>query len=1201
MKPTIALNRSGKIAALLAATILFSNLLFFFLFGSSSILHNEMNPSISSVEVTYWISTDRDSRDIDFIVERPRQALPAIRIPGDDFEVWLSGEGLSEASSVTVTAEAYGSQVILDVLGFNETGGRLIIETDIPLFIKPGLYDLDFSVNGVLRTTVKSLSIVNEYRDDFKFIQLTDVHIDDKNSENNLRAVIDEVNLINPAFVVFTGDTLDADPTGSSTSTQEQANIFMSIANNLEVPFYAVPGNHEYGYLTADGIEVYLGTINPLLDYSFNYGPYHFIGMNCGKYQTMTGGIPSPSNNVQSFTEEQVTWLTQDLAEHNNDHNMAIFQHAPLKTENGKELPLWNREEVENLMRQYGVKTYFAGHTHADFIMDGNDEILQGDWSLPTYPLFIQTDTAGAEDTVEACRYRVYKVNQGNIEYCTYDDNNDGIKSAFRSTPAGLLEVSYESNNDFSQSANTFTVKNFQTEDIVNAKVELRLASPASGFDYVPDTGYVSRIFDTPDGQLVDVSFNLTKNSQWAIGVEQKDITPPCIANLTSSVGQDSDGIYDVGHEVEIIIVDDNNESGLWATIDITDENDRSIVDGGVLDSLGFGRYSYIWNTSEIIPWVNYSVKGKLEDPAGNMDIGEKFNLTSINIYMVDTTPPVISRVTASSEGEEAETFSLGSEIIISVLEGKSESGLTGSIQVELLNAKNKTYNHTFILEEEYLGNYIYEWDTVQLNHGFYGIKAELQDPWGNIVQGVHADLDLKIGLIDDIPPEVFSAVPYVISNEERIEDDEFALGDVVHFEVIEKNLEGELNGNICIQHSTGELVTVFPLAPLSDVGHYGASWNTIGNMEGSYTANVTLWDDAGNRDEDGLLANPDIRFDLVDKQPPAIIHTYPLDGATGLDPNVTIWVAFSEPIIQDALVYSVELRELSNAAGPKKMPADILWHPDNYSISLKPINPLVLETQYEVLVGTNIYDLAGNNLANEFRFSFKTKDFSISDPLDLSFTVIPQQLKVNIDHGDTQNFSVILLNNNTRNLSLNYKWFLNRDLLASGNNNTFYLLNTTGLSMGSSYNFRIQIGYASNIEEYTWTLLIKKETLRDDEDNDRNKARNPTFLNWILILGIAGAVLGILLIPVFFIIRRKRRERELEKNVNKLLTEKNGEDWISDDSEKEGEESNNVISGEKEILDHLDISVPNEDNEIDDDGWSENEDDFYPGNFFDE
>ena len=173
----------------------------------------------------------------------------------------------------------------------------------------------------------------------FQFVQVSDTHIGKTPPQqaDNLDHAVDQINEINPAFVLFTGDLTDY-------GKLEEYAAFKDALSNLAMPYYCVPGDNDI--IDGEGdIERYREQLGDDY-YAFDYQGLNFIGLN--------------NNFYLSLDEDQRQWLADEL---NEGKTEIIFAHRPLLNhENGE--PISGAETLLSLFESYHVAMYMNGDEH---------------------------------------------------------------------------------------------------------------------------------------------------------------------------------------------------------------------------------------------------------------------------------------------------------------------------------------------------------------------------------------------------------------------------------------------------------------------------------------------------------------------------------------------------------------------------------------------------------------------------------------------------------------------------------------------------------------------------------------------------------------------------------------------------------------------------------------------------------------------
>jgi len=191
------------------------------------------------------------------------------------------------------------------------------------------------------------------------FVQISDTHIGFRKAANpdvvgSLRRAIAEINGMPqpPAFVVHTGDV-------SHLSKPEEFGEARELLRELRVDrVHTVPGEHD---TIDDGVTGYLKFFdhdgNGRSWYSFDQSGVHFIGLN--------NVLNFKAGTMASLGDEQIAWLTRDLAQVRHSTPIVMLAHIPLWT-------LWepwgwgtaDAAQALALLRPFGSVTVLNGHIH---------------------------------------------------------------------------------------------------------------------------------------------------------------------------------------------------------------------------------------------------------------------------------------------------------------------------------------------------------------------------------------------------------------------------------------------------------------------------------------------------------------------------------------------------------------------------------------------------------------------------------------------------------------------------------------------------------------------------------------------------------------------------------------------------------------------------------------------------------------------
>ncbi len=354
-----------------------------------------------------------------------------------DCAIWTAITGVSAAWPGDSTTDYWS--------GSGPWAGREVwrVTVEVPPGARPDLYDLETSAFGaetIADGQPHSVQVVEEFKDDYTFIQISDFHINDPRGPSvildipgphprseefigyqYIKKAIDEVNRINPDFVIITGDlafgvpffveypyasTGVTDYTGVHPDWNGEYNQAYRHLLRFEVPVVCLPGNHDtynlettegdplQGHFLQDGAEIWPTMFSPRY-FGWNYGDKcHFtcfwsydktpaarafsdwsalipeaqlppMDGGGGQVRECAGGSPPAWNG-------QMAWIEQDLAAaQSNFPLLAMACHNPFYgtySDSDSFTDHTSRDKLRELSRTYGVELALSGHTHLDHV-----------------------------------------------------------------------------------------------------------------------------------------------------------------------------------------------------------------------------------------------------------------------------------------------------------------------------------------------------------------------------------------------------------------------------------------------------------------------------------------------------------------------------------------------------------------------------------------------------------------------------------------------------------------------------------------------------------------------------------------------------------------------------------------------------------------------------------------------------------------
>ena len=172
--------------------------------------------------------------------------------------------------------------------------------------------------------------------DGIKIVHFSDLHYNRALSLDKVNKIVDEINLINPDIVVFTGDLIDKDV---NLTNKDYNNLINSLRKiNSKYGKYAVMGNHDF-YKDKDKV------INIYNDSGFKYLDNSSDIIYSSDNETIfIGGI-----NTVSYQMDDVD-KTMEYFNNHDDMFKIILVHEP--------------DIADKIVDSYNVDLILAGHSH---------------------------------------------------------------------------------------------------------------------------------------------------------------------------------------------------------------------------------------------------------------------------------------------------------------------------------------------------------------------------------------------------------------------------------------------------------------------------------------------------------------------------------------------------------------------------------------------------------------------------------------------------------------------------------------------------------------------------------------------------------------------------------------------------------------------------------------------------------------------
>ncbi|MBN1895871.1 carboxypeptidase regulatory-like domain-containing protein, partial [bacterium] len=292
------------------------------------------------------------------IIQYPVIGRPVLVRPGQSFVIECqTGSGSSNWTAALTMP--YGRAELSVTPGDHANGIRRLTAA-VPADTPFELYDLHVQASGGVDDVSRNcVRVIPEFRQDFSFVHLPDCHLpsvswigfyDDAHSVPELRQVLKELDILNPEFVLQTGDIVD------NGQDESQFRIAQDVLAESRMPVFLTGGNHDLWYTGHDNWARFFGKA---MNYGFSYGSTRFLGLEM--YD-----IPA-----KTFTSDQMKWLARslDASIQAGESGRILFYHYDE-----------SRQITGDFADRYAIDAVLYGHTH----INGEQVIGAGTLKLNT-------------------------------------------------------------------------------------------------------------------------------------------------------------------------------------------------------------------------------------------------------------------------------------------------------------------------------------------------------------------------------------------------------------------------------------------------------------------------------------------------------------------------------------------------------------------------------------------------------------------------------------------------------------------------------------------------------------------------------------------------------------------------------------------------------------------------------------------------
>ncbi len=433
------------------------------------------------------------------VIQRPILNVPEIVIPGESMSITCVAP---QSTSGWQANLLHGNKTIALAVNssqFVTSPDRWLLTVTIPNVPVYELYNLQVLANGgISDITRNAVQVLPTRKTNYYFAHITDLHMPtrifypdagydvDSTSVVDFRAVMEDLNLIRPEFVLITGDIINEGEMENFNGLYWFGWV-QKVFSELKIPFYLTTGNHDIGGWSSTPPPAGSSRLNwwryfgwkwldnastswPLhtQDYSFRYGNTQFIGLesydNYDNWRTNIYGS-------QSFTAAQMNWLNTELSTYPDDTKV-LFYHYDFSGQLS--------------LSALNVDMSLWGHIHTN------------SGAISSYPYDLSTRSVCDGNRA----YRIIRVNGSTLV---------PYNSIYAGAGGTTINVNYFPNNYGLADSVRATIYNGQSLGFENSLLEFKM--PSGGYTYNVTGGVLEQVDRSGAFNICYVRVNLTANS----------------------------------------------------------------------------------------------------------------------------------------------------------------------------------------------------------------------------------------------------------------------------------------------------------------------------------------------------------------------------------------------------------------------------------------------------------------------------------------------------------------------------------------------------------------------------------------------------------------------------------------------------------------------------------------------------------------
>ncbi len=321
-----------------------------------------------------------------------------------------------------------------------------------PALTRPGVYDLLIDLGVGYQRVPRAIKIVKNIKTKFRFIHLSNMNIGQPDAPDFDNRLIDEINLLNPEFIIATGDFL-ANGRAQGAEGWRRVKKFLAKFN---APSYILCGEQ-------DDFMTYPQEINQSLTGTIDYGNYHFfllmdtairpIEKDKLQINALVNDLKTAKRSIMTFLVANSDRLgVIDGLESIGLNPADVFAIGKVKAIICGGSTDWDFSEYMGKLK----RAKLAGKI--DYIRTG------------------QSSTCMENGGDGISRYRVIDVDNSEIRYIYPEENPIAGKKLQYSIPVGRIRIFNKGPNDGSLPTEQITIVNTLNQSFANCQVIFKLA-----------------------------------------------------------------------------------------------------------------------------------------------------------------------------------------------------------------------------------------------------------------------------------------------------------------------------------------------------------------------------------------------------------------------------------------------------------------------------------------------------------------------------------------------------------------------------------------------------------------------------------------------------------------------------------------------------------------------------------------------------